>query len=182
MIFSVCIFCMIIKEITNEDITSACLKAWKLSALHSFLWYRSLYQLLYKRMLLFLPCNVFLFNWTPAHPSCQAPAAAAEGALGPLAWAWSACSGLGLEQQGGMCCSFTRLHQGREHFVLPLTQSKQPQVWSAEGTQCCTSLQLTGNPAACHQVTCKTQLLKWCTSCLTLHLLSFLTLCISFSN
>lgn len=53
---------------------------------------------------------------------------------------------------------------------------------NAEGTQCCTSLQLTGDPAACHQVTCKTQLLKQCTSCLTLYLLSFLTLSISFSS
>lgn len=54
------------------NITSTCLRAWKLSPLHSFLWCSSFYQLLYKQMLLFLPCNVFLFSWTPAHHLAKA--------------------------------------------------------------------------------------------------------------
>lgn len=65
------------------------------------------------------------------------PSCSSRGSFGSTGPGRSRCSGL--EQPGGICCIFTRSHQGTEHFVLLLTQSKQPQVWSAEGTQSCTT-------------------------------------------
>lgn len=124
-------------------------------------------------------CVCVQLNWTP---SCQARAAAAEGALGPC--------GLGTESLLRAGDGTARRDVLHFHKVTPGYRTLHPPAWRNPSSLkcevlkglCCTPLQLTGTPAACHQLTCKTQLLKWCTSCLTLHLLSFFMLCISFSS
>lgn len=90
-----------------------------------------------------------------------------------LGWGWNSKEG---------CAAFSQGHTRVQNTSSScLTQSKQPQVRGAEGTLLHTTA---ANRDSCclPPVTCKTQLLKWCTSCLTLHLLSFFTLCISFSS
>lgn len=132
MIFSVHIFCMVIKEITNEDIQHV----WELeNSLHSIPSSDAEAFTHYCTSRSFSSCPTMCLCSAELNSILPSPSCSSRGSFGSVwpghgvpapGWGWNSKEG---------CAAFSQGHTRVQNTSSScLTQSKQPQVWGAEGT------------------------------------------------